>query len=411
MRSKPVNLAPLPPPIQTSSRPPVFLLALGAGATIANLYYSQPILPRIAADFHLPGPAAGYVTVAAQAGYAAGLLFIVPLGDVVERRTLIMSSIFGAGAMLLAAAAAPTLPVLIGLSVLLGFFSISPQLLIPFAATLAAPEQRGRIVGTVTAGLLAGILTGRLAGGFVGSSIGWRPLYVAAGVGMGLLGVAIWLCLPRQIAASPSKLRDLPSSVVTLFLREAELRRHLLMGAAAFAAFSAFWTSLTFYLASRPNPLGGKIAGLFGLLGIAGVVTAPLAGRLADRLPARTLNGASLGLVSVSFIPMAFAAYSLVWLVLGAVLMEVGVQCNLVASQSRLHALAPEARSRINALYMAGYFAGGATGSALGPWCLKLAGWPILCAVACALALVGLVTLPSSASAPTQATGELVLIK
>lgn len=381
---------------------PVFLPALGAGAAIASLYYTQPLLADIGAEFHASAREAGAVTVASQIGYAAGLLILVPLGDVVERRGLIACCMFSSAVMLLAASTSASLGALIAWSALLGFVSVSPQMLVPFAATLASPQKRGRAVGMVTAGLLAGIITGRFAGGTLGGTLGWRGLYAISGAGLLLVAFALLRGLPVQRAPQPVRLRELPRSLARLLAGQTLLRRHLLMGAAGFATFSVFWTTLSFFLRERSGSSGAATAGALGLLGIVGVIVAPLAGRLADRVSARRLNGAALLILAMAFFPILGATLSLVWLTVGAALLEVGVQCNLVSSQSRLQALVPESRNRVNALYMAGYFAGGAAGSALGPWCLTRFGWAGLCAMGAALAIAGWLARPGADAPPRE---------
>ncbi|EIP98674.1 arabinose efflux permease family protein [Opitutaceae bacterium TAV1] len=371
----------------------VFLLAFAAGATVANIYYSQPLLNEIAGAFGTSVAATGVITVATQLGYASGLLLIVPLGDTFERRRLIVSSILATAGALLAAAFSPTLHVLVALSYLLGLACVSPQLIVPYAATFAAPERRGRVVGTVMGGLLVGILVSRSVSGIVGAHLGWQGMYFIGAGAMVALAVGLRWKLPPQHPHEPVRLRELLTSLWPILKREPVLQRHLLIGAAGFGAFSVFWTTLSFYLAARPEHYGSEVAGLFGLIGVAGALVAPVSGRLSDRFSARAVNGVALVVMVVSFAMMALADRSLAWLVAGVFLMDAGAQGSQISNQSRIYALSPALRNRINAIYMVGYFIGGALGSAAGSWALQQGGWTGVCLAGGGLGALGLVAL------------------
>ena len=344
----------------------VVLLSFAAGASVANIYYSQPLLDQIARFFNTSVAATGIITVATQLGYAAGLILIVPLGDAFERRKLIVACLLCEAIALLAAAWSPSLHTLVILSFVMGLVCIAPQLIVPYAATFASTGQRGRVVGTVMGGLLVGILVSRSLSGFVGARWGWQEMYYIGAGGMVMLAAVLRWRLPVQRPEHPVPIRTIIGSLWPILRSQPVLQRHALIGAAGFAAFSAFWTTLSFYLAARPEHYGSEVTGLFGLIGVTGALVAPVSGRLSDRFSARVVNGGALALMVISFGLMALSPWSLVWLVIGVFLMDAGAQGSQISNQSRIYALAPALRSRINAIYMVSYFLGGAAGSAIG---------------------------------------------
>ncbi len=369
-------------------------LAVGCALSVGNLYYLQPILAQVARDFHVTEGRAGLAATLTQVGYALGIFLIVPLGDIRERRGLALTTLAATAVMALAMAAAPSFSLLCVASLLLGLATCTPQLLVPFAATLARPEERGRTVGFVMSGLLLGILLSRTLGGFVASHFGWRSVYVMAA---GLSVALIFVLRSRLPENRPENERvpygELLRSLTHLVREEPILRESAAYGAALFGSFSAFWTALSFHLAGVPFDLGAERAsaatGLFGLVGAAGALAAPLAGRMADQGgPRRTILVAilvTLGSFGVMFPP------SILLLVVGVLMMDVGVQAAQISNQSRVYARRPESRNRMNTVYMTCYFVGGSTGSALGAWAWGAAGWPGVCAVGAGGALIALV--------------------
>jgi predicted MFS family arabinose efflux permease len=272
-------------------------------------------------------------------------------------------------------ALAPTLPIMMAASLAIGVTTCAPQVLIPYAATLATPETRGRVVGTVMGGLLIGILLSRTAAGFVGERAGFRAVYFGAAGLMLALALLLQFSLEPQLPPQRLKYIELVRSLWTTLRTEPVLRRHALLGALTFACFSAFWTTLSFHLATPPLHSGGGVAGLYGLVGVAGALGAPLFGRIADRGGAQRTNLVSILIVGLSFIVFALAGNSLVGLGLGVLLLDLGVQGNHVTNQARVYSLDASLRSRLNALYMTGYFTGGALGSALATLAFVHAGW------------------------------------
>ncbi|MHB1333839.1 MAG: MFS transporter [Sulfuriferula sp.] len=372
----------------------VGLLAIAAGATVANLYYSQPLLVEIATEFKVQPVAVSVVPTATQLGYAAGLLLLVPLGDSMERRRLIVATTLCSVLMLFGVAFAPTLGWLTLASFLLGAVSVVPQLAVPFAAHLAAPDQRGRIVGIVMSGLLVGILLSRTLSGWIGAYTGnWRDIYLLAIGVMLMLAVLLQRTLPRLPPSRPIRYVALLASLIHLVRSEPVLRRHALVGGCGFATFSVFWTTLAFHLHQLSPDYGSEVAGMFGLIGVTGALVAPLAGRLADRVAASVLNGGALLLILLAFLLMGLNGATLLGLALGVVLLDAGVQASHLSNQTRIYALHPDLRNRLNAVYMVTYFLGGAAGSALGGYAWQHDGWLAVCAVGAGFAVAGMFAL------------------
>lgn len=394
----PAPAAPAPPAL-------VWLLAVSAGATVANIYYCQPLLEVIAGAFHVNSGAASVVATATQLGYAAGMLFLVPLGDAFERKRLIVGATALSAVALGAVALAGGLRAMIVASFVVGAISVTPQFVVPYAAGLAAPERRGRIVGTVMSGLLVGILFSRTVSGFVNAHAGWRAVYwLAAGAMVALAGVLAAVLPVQRPDASPAPAGgsaprrqgygELLGSLAPLLVREPVLRRHALVGAMGFAAFSVFWTTLAFHLAGLPGHYGSQTVGSFALIGAVGAFVAPVAGRLADRWGPRLVNGTALAGVLAAFGLMAWGGGgSLLRLALGVVLMDAGVQASQISNQTRIYALAPALRNRLTSVYMVCYFLGGALGSAVGSWSWSRAGWPGVCAAAAGFTVAALLAL------------------
>jgi predicted MFS family arabinose efflux permease len=369
----------------------LWLLAVAAGVTVANLYFSQPLLALIGAAFGAGAHETGLVSTLTQAGYAAGMLLVVPLGDSAERRRLLTLTCAAATLMLLAVALSPNLPALLASSFALGLATCAPQLLVPYAAGLVPVAERGRAIGKVMSGLLIGILLSRTASGFVGAHLGWRAIYFIAFGAMAALTVLLRFALPRQAPERRVPYLDLLRSLPGLLQKEPLLRRHALLGALAFAAFSAFWTTLVYLLKSPPYHYGADVAGLFGVVGVVGALFAPLAGRLADRHGSRFVNGLALACVLASWIVFALLWRWLAGIALGVLLLDLGVQSNHIGNQARVLGLSSEFRNRLNTIYMVAYFTGGALGSTLGASAFSAFGWTGTSALGIALSVLGLI--------------------
>ena len=352
-------------------------MAAACGVSVANVYYNQPLLGTFALYFHAQSWQAGLVATAAQVGYGAGIFFFLPLGDLMERRRLVVALVYVCAACLVAMAIAPTLPLLIAAQLLVGLSSISPQILIPLGAEMVPPAGRGKLVGTLMSGLLCGVLLARTVAGFVSDHFGWRALYAGAAVLMLILG----FCLRTSLPSSPAGLRlryvQLMRSMLDLLRTEPVLRRASLVSALSFAVFTAFWATLSFLLMERFHE-GASEAGLFGVVGLIGAAGAPWAGRLSDRKGAAFTIALALLLTALAFVIMGWWV-TIAGLVVGVLLMDLGVQSIQVAAQASVISLLPEARSRLNTLYMVARFGGGAAGSALGALAWSWAGWPGVC--------------------------------
>ncbi|HXY44986.1 MAG TPA: MFS transporter, partial [Acidimicrobiales bacterium] len=264
------------------SRRLVVLMAVSTGVSVATNYYAQPLLAAIGRSFHLAGGEAGLIVTASQVGYVAGLLLLVPLGDLLERRNLVVVMALVAAGGLVGAALAPNFALLFLFAVLVGASSVVAQILVAFAATLALEQERGKVVGSVMSGLLLGVLLARTVAGYIAAASSWRVVYVCAAGLMAVLAAVLWRSLPRYRAGLDLSYPKVLASVVAIFRREPVLRRRALYGALSFAVFSVLWTSLAFLLSGAPYRYGAGTIGLFGLAGAAGVVMASVAGRFAD---------------------------------------------------------------------------------------------------------------------------------
>jgi predicted MFS family arabinose efflux permease len=349
-------------PTGTSDRT-LWIMAIACGTFTANIYCNQPLLGDLAKYFHASDTAAGMVATAAQLGYAAGIFFFVPLGDLIERRRLVLSLSIACFVSLLCAAAAPVLWMLVVCQLIVGITTVSAQVLIPLAIDLAPTNRRGHTVGVLMTGILAGILLARTVAGFVSDALGWRSTYLIAAVVVVVMISVLAAALPHRPPTLRTSYPRLMHSMIELLRHQPQLWISAAMSGLTFATFIGFWATLSFLMADQFHR-GASAAGMFGIIGIAGALAAPVAGKLADkRGPAFTVT------VSVIIAILAFIIMG-VWvtipgLIIGVLLMDLGVQATAVSEQSTVMALVPEARSRLNTLYMVCRFVSGAIGSAL----------------------------------------------
>ncbi len=361
------------------SRGLVWIMALACGLTAANIYYNQPLLVAFAHSFGVSESSAGFISTVTQLGFALGLLLLVPLGDIFARRNLICGAMIAVVLGLITIALAPSLTVLAIASLVMGIANVVPQMIVPFAASLARPEERGRVVGTVMSGLLIGILLARTISGFVGAYLGWRAMYwIAAGL-MTLLLVTLYFSLPQEAPRAKISYPRLLRSLWDLLLREPVLHEVSLFGALTFASFQLFWVTLTFFLSTPLYHFGSDMIGLFGLVGVVGALTATLVGKQADRSNPRVITGLMLAIVLLTYGIFLLTGQWLWGLILGVILLDLGTQGAHISNQTRIYARPQPTHSRLNTIYMFSYFIGGSLGSALGTYAWSVAGWPGVC--------------------------------
>ncbi|EPR12127.1 MFS transporter [Ruminiclostridium papyrosolvens] len=357
----------------------VLIMAAATGITVANLYYIQPLLAEIATEFNVTQVSVGFVAMLTQAGYALGMLFLLPLADIKEKRKLIITMLCCSCGSLLLMFFSKSIVMIAFSSFAIGFTSVVPQLIVPLAAQLADPKERGRIIGTVMSGLLIGILLSRTFSGLIGEYLGWRVVYLIAAVLMLVLAVFLRRFIPECPGISSLGYKDLFKSMGRLAKQLPVLREASLNGAMMFGAFSAFWTTLVFLLQSPAYKMGADVAGLFGLIGIIGALTAPIVGRIADKRSPRFTVGIGMFIVTAAYLCFLFLGFKLWGLITGIILLDLGVQSCQISNQARVHALSDEARNRINTVFMVSYFVGGATGSFLGSFSLAHFSWTGVC--------------------------------
>lgn len=371
-----------------------FVLAAACGMVAANIYYAQPLIAPISAVLGLSHAAAGLIVTMTQIGYGTGLLFIVPLGDLVENRMLICTVItLGAAALLAAGFATHALPFLIA-ALFIGLGSVAVQIIIPYAAHLAPEAIRGRVVGNVSTGLMLGIMLARPASSFVTAASSWRAVFFCSAALMIALTIVLRVTLPTRKPAARMHYGALLLSMPHLVRTTPLLRRRALYQAGLFGAFTLFWTVVPLQLASQFDFTQRGIA-LFALAGVSGVFAAPIAGRLADRGHSRIATLAAMLFVAVGFLVTHLGAagsmLNLACLVAAAIAIDFGVQGNVVLGFRAIFGLGHEHRSRLNGLYMATFFAAGAAGSALGTWAFAQGGWTLASAIGLALPVAGLI--------------------
>ncbi|HGG8854576.1 TPA: MFS transporter [Enterobacter roggenkampii] len=368
----------------------ILLMSVATGLAVASNYYAQPLLDTIARAFNLSASSAGFIVTAAQLGYAAGLLFLVPLGDMFERRMLIVSmTLLAAGGMLITASSQSLTMMIIG-TALTGLFSVVAQILVPLAATLASPEKRGKVVGTIMSGLLLGILLARTVAGLLASLGGWRTVYWVASVLMVVMALALWRGLPKVKQENHLNYPQLLASVFSLFTQDKLLRTRALLGCFTFANFSILWTSMAFLLAAPPFNYSEGVIGLFGLAGAAGALGARPAGGLADKGKSHLTTSAGLVLLLLSWAAIWYGHVSVLALIVGILVLDLTVQGVHITNQTVIYRVKPEARNRLTAGYMTSYFIGGAAGSLISASAWQHAGWSGVCAIGAIFATINL---------------------
>ncbi|NHN29040.1 MFS transporter [Paenibacillus agricola] len=364
-------------PIMTNSL--MLLMAVACGMSVANLYYNQPLLAEIGRAFNVTAVEVGSISMLTQIGYAVGMFLFVPLGDMKERRGLIVVILLAEMVSLIGVATSQNLTWIYMASLCVGFTAVTTQIIIPLAADLAPPEERGKVIGTVMSGLLIGILLARTISGVIGGFMGWRSMYWIAAAMMLVLAILLWKVLPKAKPANPITYGQLIRSIGELVKTQPMLREASLLGALMFGGFSVFWTALAFFVEGTPYYYGSEIAGLFGLVGVLGAAAAPVAGRLTDRFSATGMVGIFIVLALLSYLSFWVIGFYLWGLILGVILLDLGVQGSQISNQARIYALVPEARSRLNTVFMVSTFIGGSIGSTLGSYAWSIGQWNGVC--------------------------------
>lgn len=357
----------------------VFLFACACGLIVANLYYAQPLIGLIAPEIGLSDSTASLIVTLTQLGYCLGLLLLAPLGDFLENRKLVVFTTCGAIVALLIITFAPNANWFLLGSLLVGIGSVSVQMLIPIAAHITPEARRGRTVGNIMSGLLLGIMLSRPLASITAHEFGWRAIFGFSTAVLFLLTIILWFCIPPRKPKSDHDYFSLIASLWPLFKNTPILRRRALYQAALFASFTLFWTTTPIFLAGPLFNLSQAGIAIFALVGAAGAISAPIAGRLADKGHTKIATGVALSTAGIAFLLSLFGeSGSLTALVLAGVLLDLSVQCNVVLGQRAIYSLGPEVRSRLNALYMAIFFGGGAIGSALASIAYVTGGWTLV---------------------------------
>ena len=373
------------------SRWNIMMMALCTGLIVANIYYSQPLLVLMADDFKVTESNAGQVTFFTQLGYALGLLFCVPLGDKLERKSQIVWMTVAAVVALAAAAMSVNITMLKITGLLIGFTSVVPQLVLPLAANLSDPANRGKVIGTIMSGLLVGILLSRTLSGVVGHHYGWRAMFwIATGISA-LLVVIMILSFPSSRPAFSGSYGSLMKSLLTLIKEQPVLREASAINACCFAMFGMFWTTIVFLLSDAPFKYTSEQIGLMGLAAAAGALGAPLIGRIADKKNPRIAIGYGILFLLLGYFLFYVFRTDIIGIIVGIVAIDLGLQGIHVSNQTRIYTLIPEARNRLNTVFMTTSFIGTSLGSGIGLWVWSVAQWPGVCLAGATLIVAALI--------------------
>lgn len=366
----------------------VLLMAISCGLTVANLYYNQPLLADIGRSFGVNVEQIGLISMLTQIGYAVGMFLFIPLGDIKERRKLITLLLLTVGVALIGMATAQNITWLYLASLAVGMTTVAPQMIVPLAAQLALPHERGKIIGNVMSGLLIGILLARTFSGLLGEFFGWRFVYGLAALMMFALAFILKRHLPQSKPDIKLSYFSLIKSLAKLIAQQRTLREAALIGAFMFGTFSVFWTSLTFFLEGPNYHYGSAITGLFGLVGVVGAGAASFVGRLADKVSPVRMVGLMILTAVLAYLTFWLMGSSIWGLIIGVILLDLGVQGAQVSNQARIYSMMPEARSRLNMVYMVSSFLGGALGSIASSYAWSHWGWTGTCAVGGGMAVI-----------------------
>jgi predicted MFS family arabinose efflux permease len=377
----------------TLSPPLLLILALSSGLSVANIYFAQPLLDSISSEFHIPLSSVGFVVTATQIFYAAGLVMLVPVGDIVNRRNLIVIQMLLSAGALLAVGLSPTSLILFAGIGIVGLLAVAAQTMVAAAAALSRPSERGKTVGVVTGGIVIGILLARTVAGLLNDWLGWRSVYLFSSMTTLMAAIALFILLPKE-NTTRAKI-GYGGMIISLFLLYKELpvlRIRALLAMFLFMAFSTLWTAMVLPLSSPPLSLSHTAIGAFGLAGAAGAFAAAYAGRLSDRGWSGKVTGYALGLLLLAWLPISLVYHSILFLIIGVVLLDLAVQAVHVTNQSLIYRARPEAQSRLTAAYMIFYSIGSAVGSILSTQMYAWFGWEGVCWLGGAVSGLALLT-------------------
>lgn len=378
-------------PSKTLSTSVILMMAIAVCATVANLYYNQPLLPLMGYTMGIDESNLGLIPFASQMGYAAAILLISPLGDVMRRKTLISLLSVGLTLSLLGIYFSNSLWMLVIATFFVGISANITQQIIPFAASLSAPENKGKVISTIMTGLTLGILLSRTVSGTIAEVFDWRTVYLFAAITSVVIGGLLYIVLPNPKPSAKMSYPALIISMFTLVKKQPLLREAAITGALWFAAFNALWATLALHVSNEPFSYSVQQAGLFGFVGMAGIVGAKVSGRLVNKLGSNLLISMSLLFVLLGFVVMAIWGNSLAGLIVGILLLDIGVFGAQIPNQVRIFSIDPQAQSRINAVYMLFYYLGASFGSAIGVKVMAELDWSGLTTMGVTLALSALV--------------------
>lgn len=353
----------------------LWTLAIVAGISVANLYYNQPLLNMIRHELNVSEFKTNLIAMVTQIGYAVGLLFIVPLGDLYQRKNIILTNFSILIVSLLTIALAHNIHLILFASFLTGVCSIIPQIFIPIASQFSRPENKGRNVGIVISGLLTGILASRVISGFIGELFGWREMYyIAAGL-MFICAIIVLKVLPDIRPNFAGKYSDLMKSLLSLLKEFPQLRIYSIRAALNFGSFLAMWSCLAFKMGQAPFYANSDVIGLLGLCGVAGALTASFVGKYVKRVGVRRFNFIGCALILSSWLLLFAGENTYFGIVAGIIMIDIGMQCIQLSNQTSIFELSPRASNRINTIFMTTYFIGGSLGTFLAGTFWQLYGW------------------------------------
>lgn len=353
----------------------LWTLAIVAGISVANLYYNQPLLNMIRRELGVSEFRTNLISMVTQIGYALGLLFIIPLGDLYQRKKIIITNFALLILSLLAIALAPNIHIILLASLVTGICSVIPQIFIPIASQFSKPEHKGRNVGIVVSGLLTGILASRVISGFVGELFGWREMYYIAAALMLICAAIVLRVLPDIRPTFKGKYGELMKSLFLLLKEYPQLRIYSLRAALAFGSFLAMWSCLAFKMGQAPFHAGSNVIGMLGLCGIAGALSASLVGKYVKRVGVRRFNFIGCGLILLAWLLLFLGENSYFGIVGGILLIDIGMQCIQLSNQASIFELCPGASNRVNTIFMTTYFVGGSLGTFLAGSSWQAFGW------------------------------------